>query len=492
MRLKVKNLEWLAGKPSIIISKSVANKMGVKLNDRLSLNYNGKKLDVALDISSNFVRKNEIGLSEEVKKILATRQGTKIEVDFEGIAKAGKLIKKKIEGKALSRKEMKVIISEIAQNKLTGEETTYFVAAEKINGLSKNELKYLIQAMLDTGGSLKFDKGIIADKHCVGGVAGNRTTPIVVSICVAAGLTMPKNSSRAITSASGTADVIETITGVDFSPAKVKSIVKKTGGCLVWGGGEKMVSADSRIIAIERVLNLDVEPQMLASIISKKLAAGSNRLILDLPYGKGAKIQTLKEAKRLGKKFRDLGKQFGIVVKDVYTDGRQPVGNGIGPILEMKDIIKVLQGEKEPTDLRNKSLYLSTELMKLCGIKNARKKAEKILESGEAYKKFKEIIKAQDGKRSFESKLRSLRVARFSKVIASPKSGTIIAIDNKKINSLCRDLGCPEATNAGVYLSKHTGPVKKGETLITLYAKSEDRLKAGLKFYKENNPFKFD
>ncbi len=490
MKLKVKNLDWLAGKPSIILSRFSAEKLGVKLNDRITLIYNSKKLDVAIDITSRLVKKNELGLSEEVKKILSTKQGTKITLKLEGAPLASKLIKKKINGKRLSKKEIKIIVSEIAQNKLTGEETTYFVAAEKINGLSKKELKYLIEAMLETGGKISFDKKIIADKHCIGGIAGNRTTPLVVAICAAAGLMIPKNSSRAITSAAGTADVIETLSKVNLSPSKIKKIVEKTNGSLVWGGGDKMVSADSRIITIERVLNLDVEPQMLASIISKKLAAGSTRLILDLPYGVGAKLDNLFNAKKLGKKFKKLGKEFGINIKPVYTDGRQPIGNGIGPVLEMKDVLKILKGKEGPKDLREKAIFLSAELMNLCGIKDSRKKAEEILNSGKAYKKFKEIINAQNGVRDFDKRIRKLRVARYSKTILVPVSGNLYSIDNKQINSLCRVLGNPEVKNAGVYLYKHLGEVKKGEELITIYARSEDRLKEGLKFYRLNNPFK--
>ena len=239
-----------------------------------------------------------------------------------------------------------------------------------------------------------------------------------MAICAAVGLTLPKTSSRAITSASGTADVMETLSDVELSLKKIKKVVQKTGACLAWGGSLGLAPSDDKIIQVERLLNLDIEPQLLASIMSKKVAAGAKYILIDIPYGKGAKVKNIKKAKSLGRKFERMGKEFKLKLKVVYTKGEQPIGNGIGPILEMQDVLSVLQNLKEtPQDLREKSLFLSTELIKLCGIKNAKKKAEEALTSGKAYEKLKEIINAQNGKNNFDSKVENLKLANLGQKI---------------------------------------------------------------------------
>ena len=327
--------------------------------------------------------------------------------------------------------------------------------------------------------------------NCIGGIAGNRTTPILVSICVAAGLTMPKTSSRAITSASGTADVIETIANVEVDIKKLKEIVNKTGGCLIWGGSLGLAPSDDKIIRVERLLNLDIEPQMIASIMSKKISVGSKYLIIDIPYGKGAKVSSLKQAKKLGDKFKEVAKQFKINFKSVYTDGSQPIGNGYGPVLEMLDVLKVLKNSQDaPKDLKEKSLFLASELLELCKIKNPKKVAFDILSSGKAYLKFKEIINTQNNKQDFDKRVSKLKLAKFQKTIYAKKSGRIISIGNKEINSLCRVLGTPESISAGAYLHKHIGNIKKGEPILTLYSESKSKIKDALDYMKHFNPIK--
>jgi AMP phosphorylase len=221
--------------------------------------------------------------------------------------------------------------------------------------------------------------------------------------------------------------------------------------------------------------------------MSKKIAAGAKYILIDIPYGKGAKVRTLPKAKNLGKKFEKLGKRFNLKMKVVYTDGRQPIGNGLGPVLEMLDIIAILKN-KGPQDLKEKSLMLSAELIKLCGIKNAKEKAIEALISGKAYEKFKEIINAQNEEKNFEERVKNLTLAKFKKTIKAKKGGKITMISNESLNSLCRILGTPETIGAGIYLHKHLGKVKKREPLLTFYAESKSKIKDALKFLKQSNP----
>ncbi len=491
MELKAKIFNWIAGRPVVIVNQETARKLHVHVDERVSLSNDGKKIHAVVDTFEKIVKNGEIGLSHEVNSHLKLKNYSKVDVTASELNPAGKIIKKKLEGKKLSKKELELVISEIVQNKLTEPEIAYFAAAEKLQGMSILEIINLIKAMVKSGNKLKFNQEIIADKHSIGGVAGNRTTPIVVSICAAAGLTIPKTSSRAITSASGTADVIETIANVEFPVKKLEKIVNKTKACLVWGGALGLAPSDDKIIQVEKILHLDIDPQLIASIMSKKLASSSSHILIDIPYGPSAKVETKKLAKKLGRKFKQIAKHFKLKMKVVYTDGKQPIGKGIGPVLEMLEVLAILKNDLQSSeDLKKKSLFLSTELMKLCKIKNPKKKAREILESGQAYEKFKEIINTQNNTKDFEKRISKLKPAKFKKTIQAKNSSKITGIDNEKINSLCRIIGTPESKSAGVYIHHPIGKIKKNQPIITIYSESESKLKDGLKFYKEFEPIK--
>lgn len=486
MKLKAKNLRWLAGRPVVILSPETAKLLNVHVNERVGMVYRKKKIYAVVDIFSNLIDVKEIGLSQEIQSFIPIKNKVILEVFPADVFLGGQIIKKKLLGKQLSNEEIKILISEISQNNLTESEIAFFISAERNNGMSKRELIALTNAMINTGNRLNFNKKIVADKHCIGGIAGNRTTPLVVAICAARGLTMPKTSSRAITSAAGTADTIETLARVEFTQKELIDIVNKAGACLVWNGSLNLSPSDDKIIHVERLLNLDVEPQLIASIMSKKIAAGSSHILIDIPYG-GGKISTIEKAKELGKKFEMVAAYFGVKIMPVYTQGNQPIGNGIGPVLEMLDILNVLRGDG-PEDLKEKSIFLAGKLLELCGIKDGEVKARETLESGRAYEKFKEIINTQNGKKDFEERIKKLKLAKFSKTFIAPSDKQIRHISNKRINLLCRVLGAPQTKSAGVYLYHGLGRVSNGEKIITLYSESEDKLKDALRYFNEFEP----
>jgi thymidine phosphorylase len=300
---------------------------------------------------------------------------------------------------------------------------------------------------------------------------------------------MPKSSSRAITTPAGTADTMETVADVGFSIPELEKIVKKAGACLIWGGSLEIVPADEKIIQIEKSLNIDPEAQLIASIMSKKLASGAKYILIDIPYGKTAKVKKEK-ALHLKKKFEFLGKHFHKILKVVLTRGDEPIGNGIGPSMEMRDIIKLLRrDEYRPLDLERKSLLLAGEIFEMTG--KAKKEegielAKSILDSGKAFAKFKQIIAAQKGN------LNRLKFAKFKKDIFMKKNAKIKEIDNKKITLLAKIAGCPMDKSAGLFLYKHVGEkLEKGEKIITIYAESKTRLREAINFYTTQKPIKF-
>ncbi|HLF53864.1 MAG TPA: AMP phosphorylase [Candidatus Nanoarchaeia archaeon] len=487
MKLRLKELSLGAGRPVAFINEKDAKDINVHVGDRIEIASNGKKIIAIVDIVKKFIARGEISLSEEIVEYLKIRKGSLVDVDLTIGPRSSILIAKKLSGQALNKEEIYLIVKDIVDNALTEAEIAYFVSGVYDKGMTFEETVYLTGAMYKTGEMINWHTKNIADKHSIGGIAGNRTTPIVVSICASLGVVMPKTSSRAITSAAGTADVIETLANVDFPVKKLKEIVKKTGACLAWGGALGLAPVDDKLIRVERLLNLDPESQLIASILAKKLAVGSKYVLIDIPYGKYAKV-TREKAIKLKKKFIRVGNHFKLKMDVVLTDGSQPIGNGIGPILEMQDVIRVLKRENSPKDLENKSIFLAAKILEM--VSKAKKgegeqMAREALYSGRAFRKFEEIISAQ-GKRFID-----LKPAKFKLDIRAKRSGKIFGIDNKAINLLGRILGCPVDKAAGLYIYCHNSDnVKKGDKLVTLYSESEKKLAEAAKFLSETKPIK--
>jgi thymidine phosphorylase len=391
----------------------------------------------------------------------------------------------KMAGRSLSKGEIFSIINDISSGNFSSHDIAHFLKSTQQNGMSFKETLWLTEAMAKAGSVLSWGKKVVADKHCIGGIAGNRTTPIVISICAAAGITMPKTSSRAITSAAGTADTMETMANVNLSIKKIKEVVKKAGACIVWGGALSLAPADSIMIKVERALNLDPGPLILSSIFSKKLSAGSTHILIDIPYGKSAKV-TKQQALKLKNAFLKMGKAFKKTVRVVLTDGKQPIGNGIGPVLEMFDVLRVLHRDNPPRDLENKSIMLAGNLLEMTNKAKpgqGERYARELLESGLALLAFERIVDAQ-GRKTLALP------APFTFVVKANMSGKVSDLDNKKLNHLAYSLGCPEYKGAGIYLHRHLGDkVKRGMPIMTLFAQSESFLNKGKAFVRKSRPF---
>jgi AMP phosphorylase len=492
MKLKVKVLEFLAGKPIAVLNNYTAMNISIHVGERILVSKFGDKMISIVDVSKQLVKHNEIALSQEIIDELKVGEGDEVEVSLAERPESIFFIKKKMNGKILNKDEIKSIISAIVTNALTEVEIAFFVSAIYKNGMNLSETENLIEAMVSTGNRMFFG-GNVVDKHSIGGIAANRTTPILVSICAAAGLKIPKSSSRAITSAAGTADVIESIASVEFSLEDIKKIVEKTNGCMVWGGSLGLSPADDKLIQVERVLNLDPEAQLIASVLSKKIAVGSKYVLIDIPYGKSAKVEKT-QALVLKKKFEELGKKFGLKLQCVLTDGNEPIGNGIGPLLEIRDIISILKRESGPKDLEEKSLFLAGQIFELCGKSKkgeGEKLAKEILNSGKAFEKFKQIIEAQKGKVPSMNEINS-KLGKFSKHILADSDCSVKEIDNKKINHLANIAGSPMDKGSGIYLHVHCGnKIKKGSRLLTIYSDSSARLDNALDLYHKLKPIVF-
>lgn len=399
-------------------------------------------------------------------------------------------IKKKLVGKSLTYNEIFTIMDQIAKERLGPVLTTYFAAAGFAGGFSDEELYSLTHAMVATGPHLHF-KGIVADKHSTGGVAGTRTTMILVPIIAASGFQIPKNSSRAITSPAGTADTMEVVAPVTFSARQIEHIVGHVGGCIVWGGHLGLAPADDIIIQVEQPLAFESFDKIIVSIMAKKVASGSTHVVIDIPVGQKMKIAHFTDAELIAKKFTYLAKRFGMKLVFDINETRQNAGRGVGPVLEARDVFEVLeQRANRPLALEAKALRLAGKLLDLCFTDTKKHEdkpgdevAREILTSGRAMTKMREIIKAQGGNPDVESA--SLRPGRAAYEIKSTKRGRVIAIDNKQITVICRILGCPTDKRAGMYLNrKLEETVDKGDILCTIYSSDRWRLKEAVETMK--------
>lgn len=487
MKLKVLKANINTGKSKIaVLNYKDANELDLFAGDRIELKLKNKSTVCILDIAhtKRHVPLGKIMLYNETADFLNAKSSNIISIKIARPPKSISLIKKKLSGKKLNKIEYKVIIDDIVNDNLSDIELTYFVAACSAHNLTITEVKYLIDAIVITGSKIKPKSRIIVDKHCVGGVAGNRTTMVVTPILAAAGLTVPKTSSKAITSPAGTANTMDCLAKVCLSEKQILRVVNKVGACMVWGGALNLAPADDKIIRIEHPLSIDVSGLLLSSIMSKKIAVSATHLLIDIPWGSGSKFTTKREAKLLKKKFELITKVSGIKCKVIMTDGRSPIGYGLGPVLEAIDVIKVLKNEKDaPRDLEEKSIILAGELFDLIGkttLGQGKILARTLLENGSALKKMNEMIAAQ-GKKRMPS------LGKFRKDILATKTGRIKKIDNKHFSKTAKIAGAPVSKGAGIYIHVNLKDrVNKGSKLFTIYSASKAELGYAVDYYINN------
>lgn len=437
-------------------------------------------------IESDLLHHNQASLSEYAWEMLQAQEGDSISITHPTPLESLNYIRSKIFGNVLRMNEIQAIISDIISGRLSDIHIAMFIAASSGNRLNQQEVIDLTRAMVNTGQQLQWPSELVVDKHCVGGLPGNRTTPILVAIVAAYGLMIPKTSSRAITSPAGTADTMEVFTDVNLNIARMRKVVEQENGCLVWGGSVDLSPADDFLIRIERTADLDSEGQMVASILSKKIAAGSTHIVIDVPIGKTAKVESLVAAELLKNNLESVAKAFGIHTKIVYSDGSQPVGRGIGPALEARDILAVLTRAKDaPTDLRERALNLAGYVLEFSpSVSSGQGKriATELLDNGQALKKFEAICKAQ-------GVLRDIEQASYIHTIESPQAGYIESIDNRQLARIAKLAGAPKSKVAGLeLLTPLHSHVEKSQPLFRIHAQTQSELNYALNFIQQEHP----
>jgi thymidine phosphorylase len=453
---------------------AVVRSEGFDCATRVWVRCTGRQALATVHVVSGLLDPDEVGLSESAWRRLDPNPGARLEFAHAEPLESVRHVRAKAFGARLDAGAMRAIVHDIAEGLYSDIHLASFVTACAGRRLDREEVADLTRAMLEAGNRLRWDREVIADKHCVGGLPGHRTSLIVVPIAAAAGLLVPKTSSRAITSPAGTADTMEMLAPVDLDVRAMRRVVEREGACIVWGGNARLSPADDVLIRVERPLELDSQGQLVASVLSKKAAAGATHVLIDVPVGPTAKIRSPADAERLCADLRAVGRAVELDVLPVVTDGTQPVGRGIGPAPEARDVLAVLQCTADaPTDLRERSLELAGRLLELGGAaaaRTGRATAEAILDDGRAWEKFQAICHAQGG-------MREPPRPQHTRAVTARCAGRVSAIDNRRLARLARLAGAPHDPGAGLELQVRIGDTADlGQPLLTLHAAAQGEL----------------
>ena len=474
--------------PVIYMSRDcpVCRSEGWEAQTRLHVTLGDRSIVATLNVvTGDLLTPDEASLSEMAWSMLGAAPGDDVVVSSMPPLASMSAVRAKVYGNTLSPPQLTAIVQDVAAGRYSAIELAAFITACAGDRLDEAETIALTRAMIDVGERLEWPRAPVVDKHSVGGLPGNRTTMLVVPIVASCGLLMPKTSSRAITSPAGTADAMETVAPVDISLSAMRRVVEQEGGCIVWGGAVRLSPADDVIIRIERPLDLDSEGQLVASVLSKKVAAGSTHVVIDIPVGPTAKVRSAEAARRLGDRLVRVGEAVGLVVEILTGDGTQPIGRGIGPALEARDVLAVLRSDEgAPADLRARALVLAGRVLEMAGRVAEGEGialAQLHLERGDAWRKFVAICEAQGG-------MREPQQAAYTREVIASRSGRVDAIDNRRLGRAAKLAGAPRAAAAGLVLHAQTGRhVSVGQPLFTLHAESPGEL-AYAALYVEANP----
>jgi AMP phosphorylase len=468
----------------VMVNIEDARTVGVLAGDRVQIinNVNGISVAAFVDTTTTIIPRGTIGIYSRTNERLSVEDGMEVEVRVAERPASLTHIKKKMDGERLSKEETYAIIEAIVAEDLSPAEITAYITACYINEMDLDEVEHLTRAMVDTGEKIDFHTHPIVDKHSIGGVPGNKISLLVVPIIAASGLKIPKTSSRAITGAGGTADLMEVLAPVEFSATEVQQMTMKVGGVIVWGGATNIAPADDHIIIHEYPFRIDARGQMIASVMAKKYAVGADLVVIDIPVGLHAKVPTVQEGRRLAREFIDIGERLNMRVECAVTYGDSPVGRTIGPNLEVREALAILEGKKEPGSLIQKSIAIAGIALEMSGkapVGRGSQMAGEILAKGDALAKFKDIIGIQGG--DPDVKAEDICPGSLEFVVNAPANGYVIELNNRSLISLARLAGAPNDRGAGILLHAKKGSrVQKGEPIFTIYAERGWRLQKAI------------
>ncbi len=395
------------------------------------------------------------------------------------------LILKKRNGHKLSKEEIDFFVKGVADKTIELYHISALMMAIYFQGMDEEETLNLTLAMASSGdkADLSSIDGIKVDKHSTGGV-GDKTSLAVVPIVAACGLKVAKMSGRGLGHTGGTIDKLESIDGfkTSLSTDEFLNIVKNYGLCIA-GQSMNLAPADKELYALRDVTaTVDNISLIASSIMSKKLAAGSDCILLDVKVGSGAFMKTEKDAQLLAKEMVKIGKGAGRKTVALITDMDAPLGNAIGNSIEVIEAVETLRGNG-PEDFTKLVIALSTEMLKMADVENAEEKVEEAIASGKALDKLAQMVKAQGGNEKYIYDTSLFPKAKYKKVIKAREDGFISHMNAETVGIACAELGAgrekkgdPIDFTAGIKLLKKTGDkINKGEAIAEMYSSDETK-----------------
>lgn len=475
---EVELLEVDFGSHIVVLNERDARELGLSPCSRVKLIKADRSIGAAIATTKTMVNPGRILVNKSTASELGVSRGDSIGLRPIPISNSFTALQKRLNGQRLTQEDMYLIISDVVDHSIGEAEIASFLVSQLFYELSDEELTYLINAMVKTGSTIEFEEPAY-DEHSIGGVPGNsKVALIAVPIIASAGLLIPKTSSRAITTPAGTADTMEVLARVDLTADEIKDIARRTKATLAWGGKLNLAPADDIFVSIERRLNIDPWHQMVASILSKKVAMGIDNLVIDIPVGKSAKVQEISQADRLAGLFLNQASRLKMRLKIALTFGGQPVGRSAGPALEAREALEALIERRGSKSLVEKALHIAGLVIELSGkapLGAGFEVAKGIFEKGLSYEKFKQIVEAQGGNPGVKPE--EIPIGEHSYTIYSPTEGAVTHIDNASITAVARAAGAPFDKGAGIYLHVKVGyRVNKGDPLLTIYSNSSVRL----------------
>jgi AMP phosphorylase len=490
--LAARLLDVSVGGLEIFIRPEDARAIGVRALDRVRVRVpdSAAEFPAVANVASGFVQPGTLGLSRELAERMHIKAGSPLEVRPAPRPPSVDFIRRKLDGRELSAQETAQVVHDIAGGHLIPIEIACWAAAVYTRGMTVDETAACVQAMVDGGERIEWDGTPCYDVHSIGGVPGNKYAPIAVSIAAASGLRVPKTSSRAVSSACGTADFMEVLAPVSLDVRRLKAIAMEVGATLAWGGAVSLAPADDEIIKVEYPLGIDPPAQLVASVLAKKVAMGVQKVLIDIPAGPGAKVQDARQAESMAMMFRQVGARLGLEVQCEVTHGGRPLGRCIGPALEAREMLRVMETGDGPPDLVAKALLLAGRLLEMGGKAepgHGTEAARQVLRSGAAYRKLLEILWAQGG----DPKIASDRIrAGPHRFEARTLAAGRFDLDNASLVAIARAAGAPHAKGAGLELLHDVGDrLEAGQPAFVAYAETASRLGSALDVVQRLGPF---
>ena len=391
------------------------------------------------------------------------------------------IIEKKKKNQELSKEEIDFLLEGYLKEEIPDYQMSSFLMAVYFNNMTKEELTYFTLKMRDSGDTIFFNNldYYLVDKHSTGGV-GDKVTFIIVPVLASCGLKVCKMSGRGLGITGGTIDKLESIKGIKTSLTNEEIIdCLDNVGMVICSQSENLAPMDKVIYALRDVTaTVSSLPLIAASIMSKKIAAGSDKIFIDLKVGKGALVKTIQEAEGLSELFTIIAKHYNKEVYVEFSNMNRPLGSAVGNGIEILEALDILQGKEKNnlTKLCTKIIIKMLMSGKNLTKEEAEKEAAEAFASKKAYNKFLEFVKYQGGDIS------SIEISNKRRIVKANKSGIIKTIDAEKIGTLVKNMGGGRTKkedeidrSVGIYFFKFTGQeVKLGEDLCTLFIGEKD------------------